>query len=49
MDPVFVKIDLTEFEYDQLMEWVSEQEISSGLTDLYNKLLAAVEEDTEKK
>ena len=43
MDEVFVSVDLTEFEYDEIMEWVSDQEISSGLSDLYNKLLAAVE------
>ena len=43
MDDVFVSVDLTEFEYDEIMEWVSDQEISSGLSDLYNKLLAAVE------
>jgi len=43
MDEIFVSVDLTEFEYDEIMEWVSDQEISSGLSDLYNKLLAAVE------
>ena len=43
MDDVFVSVDLTEFEYDEIMEWVSDQEISSGLSDLYNKLLATVE------
>jgi len=43
MDETFVTVDLTEFEYDEIMEWVSDQEISSGLSDLYNKLLAAVE------
>ena len=43
MDEIFVSVDLTEFEYNEIMEWVSDQEISSGLSDLYNKLLAAVE------
>jgi len=43
MDDVFVSVDLTEFEYDEVIDWLGEQEISSGLSDLYNKLLAAVE------
>jgi hypothetical protein len=43
MNEIFVSVDLTEFEYDELLEWLGEQEISSGLSDLYNKLLAAVE------
>ena len=43
MDEIFVSVDLTEFEYDELLEWLGEQEIASGLSDLYNKLLAAVE------
>ena len=43
MDEVFVSVDLTEFEYDEVIDWLGEQEISSGLSDLYNKLLAAVE------
>lgn len=43
MDEVFVNVDLTEFEYDEVIDWLGEQEISSGLSDLYNKLLAAVE------
>ena len=50
MDEVFVTVDLTEFEYDELIEWLGEQEISTGLSKLYDKLLAAVEareEDAE--
>ena len=43
MDEIFVSVDLTEFEYDELLEWLGEQEIASGLSDLYNKLQAAVE------
>jgi len=43
MDEVFVSVDLTEFEYDEVIDWLGEQEISSGLSDLYKKLLAAVE------
>jgi len=43
MDEIFVSVDLTEFEYDEVIDWLGEKEISSGLSDLYNKLLAAVE------
>ena len=43
MDEVFVSVDLTEFEYDALVDWLGEQEISSGLSGLYDKLFAAVE------
>jgi hypothetical protein len=43
MDEFFVSVDLTEYEYDEMLEWLGEQEISSGLSGLYNKLLAAVE------
>jgi hypothetical protein len=43
MDEFFVSVDLTEHEYDEMLEWLGEQEISSGLSGLYNKLLAAVE------
>jgi len=43
MDEVFVNVDLTEFEYDALVDWLGEQEISSGLSGLYDKLFAAVE------
>ena len=39
MDEVFVSVDLTEFEYDEVIDWLGEQEISSGLSDLYKKLL----------
>jgi len=50
MDDVFVSVDLTEFEYDEVIEWLGEQEISSGLSGLYDKLLAAVEaRDAEAK
>ena len=43
MDEIFVDVALTEFEYDEIIEWLGEREISSGLSGLYNKLLAAVE------
>ena len=43
MDEVFVSVDLTEFEYDEVIDWLGEQEISSGLSGLYDKLFAAVE------
>ena len=50
MDDVFVSVDLTEFEYDEVIDWLGEQEISSGLSDLYKKLLAAVEaRDSEEE
>ena len=49
MDEVFVSVDLTEFEYDEIMDWLGQQEISSGLSDLYNKLLAAVENRGEEE
>ena len=43
MDEIFVSVDLTEFEYDEVIDWLGEKEISSGLSGLYDKLLAAVE------
>jgi len=43
MDDVFVSVDLTEFEYDEIIDWLGDKEISSGLSGLYDKLLAAVE------
>ena len=50
MDEVFVSVDLTEFEYDALVDWLGEQEISSGLSGLYDKLFAAVEaRDSEEE
>lgn len=39
----FVTIDLSEDEYDQVIEWLSEQEISTGLGKLYDRLIEAVE------
>lgn len=39
----FVSIDLSEDEYDQIIEWLSEQEISTGLGKLYDRLIEAVE------
>ncbi len=39
----FVSIDLTEDEYDQLVEWLGEQEIGTGLGKLYDRLIEAVE------
>jgi len=43
MDETFVTVDLTEFEYDELIEWLGGQEISTGLSKLYDKLIAASE------
>jgi len=54
MDETFVSVDLTEFEYDEIIDWLGGQEISTGLSKLYDKLIAAaesldeeVEEDSE--
>ena len=43
MDETFVTVDLTEVEYDELIEWLGGQEISTGLSKLYDKLIAASE------
>jgi len=47
MDDVFVSIDLTQDEYDQVVEWLGSEEISSGLGQLYARLLEAAEERTD--
>ncbi len=39
----FVSVDLSEDEFDQVIEWLGEQEIQSGLGKLYDRLMAAVE------
>jgi len=52
MDDTFVTVDLTEFEFDALIDWLGEQEISTGLSKLYDKLIAAseaVDEDEEEE
>ena len=43
MDEVFVSIDLTESEFDAIVEWLGEQSIDSGLGKLYDRLIAATE------
>jgi len=43
MDEVFVSIDLTEHEFDALVEWIGDQSIDSGLGKLYDRLIAATE------
>ena len=43
MDDAFVTVDLTESEYDALVEWLSEEQIGSGLGKLYDRLLESVE------
>jgi hypothetical protein len=48
MDETFVTVDLTEFEYDELLEWLGEQEIATGLSKLYDKLIAAAESIDEE-
>jgi len=49
MDDTFVTVDLTEFEFDALVDWLGEQEISSGLSKLYDKLIAASEAAEEEE
>lgn len=39
----FVSVDLSEDEFEQVIEWLGEQEIQSGLGKLYDRLMAAVE------
>lgn len=46
----YVSIDLSEDEFDQIIDWLSEQEISTGLGKLYDRLIEAAENrdlDTE--
>jgi hypothetical protein len=47
MDDVFVSIDLSEDEYDQIIDWLGSEEIATGLGSLYARLLAAAEERSE--
>jgi len=49
MNEAFVTVDLTEFEFDALIDWLGEQEISSGLSKLYDKLVAASEAAEEEE
>jgi len=49
MEDTFVTVDLTEFEFDALIDWLGEQEISSGLSKLYDKLIAASEAADEEE
>ncbi len=48
MEDTFVTVDLTEFEFDALIDWLGGQEISSGLSKLYDKLVAASEAADEE-
>jgi hypothetical protein len=43
MIDTYVSIELTEEEYDLVIEWLSEQEISTGLGKLYDRLIEAAE------
>jgi len=47
MSDTFVTVSLTEFEFDALVEILSEKEIGSGLGSLYERLIAASEADEE--
>jgi len=49
MEDTFVTVDLTEFEFDSLIDWLGDQQISSGLSKLYDKLLAAAEAADEEE
>lgn len=43
MEDAFVSIDLTEEEFDKIVDWVGEQEINTGLGKLYDRLYEALE------
>ena len=47
MSDAFVTVSLTEFEFDALVEILSEKEIGSGLGNLYEKLIAASEAEED--
>jgi len=48
MEDVYVTVDLTEAQYDKLMEFLGEQPIDSGFGEIYDLLLKAVDEDEEE-
>ena len=48
MSDAFVTVSLTEFEFDSLVDILSEKEIGSGLGNLYEKLIAASESEDEE-
>lgn len=48
MSDTFVTVSLTEFEFDALVEILSEKEIGSGLGSLYERLIAASEAEDEE-
>ena len=43
MDDVFVTVDLTETEFDALVEWLGDEQINTGLGKLYDRLLELAE------
>lgn len=43
MDDVFVTVDLTETEFDALVEWLGDEQINTGLFKLYDRLLELAE------
>jgi len=49
MSDTFVTVSLTEFEFDSLVEILSEKEIGSGLGSLYEKLISASEAEDEEE
>jgi len=44
----FVKIKITEFEYDALIEFLGSEQIDSGLGPLYDRLVAAALADDDE-
>jgi len=44
----FVKIEITEFEYDALIEFLGSEQIDSGLGPLYDRLVAAALADDDE-
>ena len=43
MDDIFVTVDLTETEFDALVEWLGDEQINTGLGKLYDRLLELAE------
>ena len=43
MDDVFVTVDLTETEFDALVEWLGDEQINTGLGKLYDRLIELAE------
>jgi len=48
MDNAYVTIDLDEHEAEQIRDWLEEQPIASGLGNLYDRLIEAIDEKEEE-